>query len=358
MKPPYAVPAMAQIAATPANGYRVVSTFSGAGGACLGFRMAGFTVAWASEFIPAAADTYRANCDPRTVLDTRDIRDVQPADILTAAKLDVGQLDVLEGSPPCSAFSTSGKRQRSWGGVEHYSSGVRQRVDDLFWEYARLLEGLQPRVFIAENVSGLVKGTARGYFLRILARLQDAGYAVAARLLDAGWLGVPHDRQRLIFVGVRSDLAAAPAFPAPLRWQYTVADICPSVIGVRTKHGLRSAHRPAPCVMANNTPGSETELTLIEDGPPAISADPETGYDLTAYHALALPGDELRYARARRPSLVELRALAGFPADFTLTGSYGQRWERLGRAVPPLMAAQIAAVVRDRILRPADAAAA
>jgi len=349
MKPAYHVPAMGEIAQVPRNGYVVCSTFSGAGGSCLGWRMAGFRVAWASEFIPAAASTYMANCDRATMLDTRDIREVTPADVLAATGLDVGQLDVLEGSPPCAAFSTSGKRQDSWNKVEHYS-GAQQRTDDLFWEYARLAEGLQPRVIVAENVSGLVKGKAKGYFLRILARLRDAGYQVRARLLDAGWLGVPHDRQRLIFVGVRADLAAGPAFPVPLPYQYTVADICPSVVGVRTKHGLRPANRPAPCVMANNTPGSETEITLIEEGKATITHDPETGYDLLAYHRIA--GAE---ARARRPSLVELRALAGFPADFTLTGSYSQRWERIGRAVPPVMAAAIATTTRDRILAQLDA---
>lgn len=349
MKPPYRVPLMGDIRAVTPNGYRVVSTFSGAGGSCLGWRMAGFRVIWASEFIPAAAATYRANADSSTTLDSSDIRQVTAGDVLAATGLAVGELDVLEGSPPCSPFSTSGKRQASWNHSEHYSSGVSQRSDDLFWEYARLAEGLQPRVIVAENVSGLIKGTAKGYFKRILARLGEAGYQVRARLLDAAWLGVPHDRQRLIFVGVRADLAAAPAFPVPLPYQYTVADICPTVIGVRTKHGLRPASRPAPCVMANNTPGSETELTLIERGAASITHDPETGYDLLAYHKLA-PG----VARARRPSLGELRALAGFPRDFTLTGSYSQRWERIGRAVPPVMGAAIATAIRDRVLGQLD----
>ena len=123
-KPPYRVPTMAEIAAVPANGYNLVSTFSGAGGSCLGFRMAGFTVAWASEFIGPAAETYRANAAPGTPLDTRDIRQVQPGDVLDAAGLAPGTIDVLEGSPPCSSFSTAGKRQRGWGQAGVYSEGV------------------------------------------------------------------------------------------------------------------------------------------------------------------------------------------------------------------------------------------
>src|SRR5512139_3930873 len=101
---------MAEIVAVPDNGLRVISTFSGCGGSCLGYRMAGFRVAWASEFIPAAADVYRAN-HPETTLDTRDIREVQPAEILSEINLKAGELDLMDGSPPCASFSTAGKRE-------------------------------------------------------------------------------------------------------------------------------------------------------------------------------------------------------------------------------------------------------
>jgi len=195
-KPPYKIPSMAEIEALPKNGYDVVSTFSGCGGSCLGYRMAGFNVAWANEFIPAAQDTYVAN-HPSTILDKRDIRKIQPKEILDILGKNAGEIDLLDGSPPCAAFSTAGKRSDGWGTVKSYSDS-KQRVDDLFFEYSRILEGLQPKTFIAENVSGLVKGVAKGYFKEILKRLQDCGYRVSARVLDAKWLGVPQSRQRLI----------------------------------------------------------------------------------------------------------------------------------------------------------------
>lgn len=110
-KPAYRVPSMAEIAALPLNGFRVVSTFSGCGGSSLGYRMAGFKVIWANEFIAPAQAVYRANF-PDTVLDTRDIRTIAPDDILTATGLKVGELDLLDGSPPCSSFSMAGKRAR------------------------------------------------------------------------------------------------------------------------------------------------------------------------------------------------------------------------------------------------------
>jgi DNA (cytosine-5)-methyltransferase 1 len=224
-KPPYRVPTMAEVAAAPLNGFTAVSTFSGCGGSSLGYRMAGFRVAWANEFVDAARDTYRANA-PATTLDGRDIRDVTGAEVLDAVGLSSGELDLLDGSPPCAAFSTAGKRQDGWGTVNSYSD-TAQRSDDLFFEYARLVGEIQPRVFVAENVSGLVKGSAKGYFKLILRALRAVGYRVEARLLNAAWLGVPQSRQRLFFIGVREDLNLPPVFPQPLPYRYTVREALP-----------------------------------------------------------------------------------------------------------------------------------
>jgi len=181
-KPPYRVPSMAEIAAIPWNGRTIVSTFSGCGGSCLGYRMAGFRVAWANEFIPAAQETYRANF-PNSILDGRDIRQVRPEEILEAVGIRVGELDLLDGSPPCQAFSTAGKREKGWGKERRYENGVAQCNETLFGEFVRILAGLKPRIFVAENVSGLVKGVAKGWFLEILAALKSAGYRVRAQVL-------------------------------------------------------------------------------------------------------------------------------------------------------------------------------
>jgi DNA (cytosine-5)-methyltransferase 1 len=216
---------MREITRSPLNGQRVVSLFSGCGGSSLGYRMAGFKVVWANEFIPAARETYLANF-PDTVVDGRDIRTVTGAEILTATGLAAGELDILDGSPPCASFSMAGKRQHHWGKVKKYSE-TTQRTDDLFFEYIRLLRELRPRRFIAENVSGLVKGVGKGFFLEIFAGLKAAGYRVESRLLDAQWLGVPQARQRIFFVGVRNDVDGAPGFPTPLPYRYAVADALP-----------------------------------------------------------------------------------------------------------------------------------
>ena len=227
---------MAEIKKLKWNSFKVVSTFSGAGGSCTGYRMAGFKVVWANEFVPAAQDSYKANCAKGSILDCRDIKHVQPEEILAATGLKVGELDIFDGSPPCQAFSTAGKREKGWGKKKTYEHGASQCNETLFDQYVRLLRGLKPKVFIAENVSGLVKGTAKGYFLEILAALKASGYRVTCRVCDAQWMGVPQQRQRTIFIGVREDLKDAagnqlmPSHPKPLPYRYSVRDALPWIV--------------------------------------------------------------------------------------------------------------------------------
>lgn len=252
-KPPYRVPTMAEIRDIPWNGLTVASTFAGGGGSSTGYRMAGYRVLWANEFVPAAQDSYRANMDGRTILDGRDIKVVQGAEILKACGgLRVGELDVFDGSPPCQAFSSAGRREKGWGTERRYDHGAEQLNEELFFDYIRLRDELQPRAFIAENVAGLVKGAAKGFFLEILAKLSK-GYRVKAAVLDAQWLGVPQQRSRVIFVGVREDLERDPVFPKPLPYRYSIRDALPHL--ARVTHdtggtiGLSAgsvAGRPAP----------------------------------------------------------------------------------------------------------------
>jgi DNA (cytosine-5)-methyltransferase 1 len=366
---------MRDVEALPWNGYNVVSTFSGCGGSCLGYRMAGYRVLWANEFVPAAQETYAAN-HPTSILDKRDIREVRPEDILEATGLTVGQLDLFDGSPPCSSFSTAGKRDKGWGEVKAYSD-VKQRTDDLFYQYVRLLAGLRPKVFVAENVSGLVKGVAKGYFLAILRAMKEAGYNVTCRVLDAQWLGVPQARQRTIFVGVREDLGIAPAHPEPLPYRYALKEVLPLNEGETVIHDASGTFQPPidltnrPSNTITNNPwhyfvereawldgyATGEEYDKLREGEASeryfslVRADSEKpSPTIQASHGS--PGIAgVSHPRERRKfSIEELKVVCSFPHDFILTGSFRQQWERLGRSVPPLMMKRIAETIRDRVL--------
>lgn len=425
MKPPYEVPSMKEIAdIRGTNGYKVVSTFSGCGGSCLGLEMAGYEIVFASEFVQEARDTYELN-HPGVHIDGRDVREVSADDILETIGMKVGELDVLEGSPPCAAFSTAGRREEGWGKVKNYSE-TTQRSDDLFFEYARLLAGLQPKVFIAENVSGLVKGSAKGYFKMILTALKKCGYQVEAKLLDASWLGVPQARQRLIFQGVRNDLNTKPQWPTPFEHRYSIRDACPWI----TNHGMKkrgfekieelngntqqiNIDKPSDTILAGGYSGSTFHDSILE--PPAaeltaleleeaIKDQGTIWYEwLVANGHPEAPPEEVHFAdirnhaigrewyRLRRgnqsskyfnlvradadkpvgtitqlsgqagiagithPSeprkftIPEVRRLCSFPDDFELTGNFQQRWERLGRSVPPLMMRAVGEQVRNML---------
>ena len=337
---------MSDIAELPWNGINVISTFSGCGGSSLGYRMASCKVLGASEFVPAAYETYRANSSS-THLWTDDIREMTGEKMLADVGLSVGELDILDGSPPCSSFSTAGKRSNGWGQVSRYSD-TKQRTDDLFFEFARILAEMQPRAFVAENVSGLVKGVAKGYFKVIHRALGDAGYRVAASVLDASLLGVPQARQRLIFIGVRNDLGLEPRHPKPLPYRYTLADALnrQDIDAARRTFGGQSLNADLPMKTITTQPD---EWWIID----AEHTDAETGALLTQNwgdKTRAAIMQHLRQATESEPrkfNLQELRRICSFPDDFVLLGTYEQRWERLGRAVPPMMMSHIAtAVVR------------
>ena len=390
-KPPYRVPPMAEIARIKWNGLTVVTTFAGAGGGSLGYRMAGYRVAWANEFVPIAQESYRANMRRGTILDGRDIKQVTAESVLKATGLKVGDLDLFDGSPPCQAFSTAGTRDKGWGKDKKYAHGAEQKNEELFTEYIRIRDGVQPRAFVAENVSGLVKGKAKGFFLEILRELKR-GYRVEARLLDAQWLGVPQQRVRVIFVGVRDDLGLDPAFPDPLPYRYSVRDALPWIGGATRGAGRKGqaakdiTDLPAPTITSGPDDvregggprnhfkvEAETDISRFAIGAEYDKLNPgqqsEKYFNLVRADAsqpsptiMSSSGAYVSGAAVMHPtekrrfSIREVKRLCGFPDDFELKGSFAAQWERLGNSVPPLMARSIGEAIRDRVLLPARAA--
>lgn len=311
------------------------SFFSGCGGSSTGHKMAGINILYANEFIPAAQDTYEKNA-PTTFMDRRDIRNVTVKEVLKHMKLKKGDLDLLDGSPPCKSFSTAGAGSKNWGESKLYSDGVHQRTDDLFLEFIRMLKGLMPKVFVAENVPGLVHGKAKGMFLEIMRDFQACGYTVKAQILDASLLGVPQARLRLIFVGVRNDLVKKgfqPVFPKPLTTpRPTVRDFLPHIVAIKGKKGdiltYIPSDVPSPTITASDALNSET-----------------AGFSCGGFV-------ETKDGVRRKYKIKELKKICAFPDDFVFTGTYEQKFERMGRAVPPLMMAHVTRTLVRNILEP------
>jgi DNA (cytosine-5)-methyltransferase 1 len=189
------------------HGLKVFGTFICGGGSTMGYKLAGFNHLGGVEIDPQVADVYKANHNPKYLF-TEDIRGF--ADRATFPD-ELYNLDILDGSPPCSSFSMAGNREKDWGKEKVFREGqAKQRLDDLFFDYIRLAKKLQPKVIIAENVKGMLQGNAKAYVKRIKDEFEKAGYKVQLFLLNAASMGVPQKRERVFFICQRNDLKFKP----------------------------------------------------------------------------------------------------------------------------------------------------
>ncbi len=331
-KPPYHVPTRDELPEP--NGYRVASLFAGCGGTGYGYEMAGFKVVWANEFVPQAAKDHLANF-PDTVLNTADIRSLdREFDVIREAW---GDIDVLEGSPPCASFSAIGKGDEHWGKSKKYSD-TNQRTDDLFAEYVRALERLRPKVFTAENVPGLAQGRSVGVLRETLFAMQSLGYKVEMRRLDAQWLGVPQRRDRLWFMGVRDDLILPPEWPLPLTYRFSISDawhdLAPQKVPKAARIQDQAIGREWERLPLGRWSGKYMNLMRVPLDMPCPAVTQRGGGGGVA--AVTHPREPRKF------TIPELKRICGFPDDFVLSGTYAQSYERLGRAVPPPVAFHVA----------------
>ena len=318
----------------------VVSTFAGCGGSSLGYSMAGYRELLAVEWDANAVACFRANF-PEVPVYHGDIAALSVEEVLRLTGLRLGELDVFDGSPPCQGFSTAGKRD------------FADPRNQLFREYVRLLNGLQPRVFVMENVSGMVKGDMKLIFAEVLTELRGCGYRVTARLMNAAFFGVPQARQRMIFVGVRNDLEMEPAHP--------LAETAPmplklAILGI---DGLPVEH-PAPPRLS---PKYRALAPRIRIGECAADHDPGKGFQnlvrvdperpsptLTKMNPGYGRGTPLHPYEHRSLSIEEAKRIGSFPDAFRLVGSFENQWARIGNSVPPLLMEAIARTIRERLL--------
>lgn len=178
----------------------VFSTFSCGGGSTMGYKRAGFKVLGNVELDEPINEMYVKNHHPKYNY-RMDLRDFNALDDLPD---ELYQLDILDGSPPCSVFSIAGQRDRNWGKEKKFKEGQKkQRLDDLFLVFLETVKKLRPRIVIAENVVGIVQGKAKGYVREIINNFHEAGYDVQIFILNAMYMDVPQDRERVFFIANR-----------------------------------------------------------------------------------------------------------------------------------------------------------
>jgi DNA (cytosine-5)-methyltransferase 1 len=183
---------------------RVFSCFACGGGSTMGYKLAGFDVIGHNDIDKKMVEVYKENHNPKfSFLES----------ITTFAKRkdlpkELYNLDILDGSPPCSSFSMAGNREKDWGKEKVFREGQELQVlDTLFFDFIDLAKELQPKIVIAENVKGLLLGNAKEYVRQIYKAFDLAGYYCQHWLLDASKMGVPQKRERVFFIAMRKDIA-------------------------------------------------------------------------------------------------------------------------------------------------------
>lgn len=172
---------------------KVFSCFACGGGSTMGYKLAGFDVIGCNEIDPRMNKVYVENNHPRLNY----LQPIQEFKLRKDLPEELYQLDILDGSPPCSSFSMAGNRSNDWGKKKKFREGQTEQVlDTLFFDFIDLAKELQPKVVIAENVKGLLIGSAKGYVRRIYQSFDDAGYKLCHTLCDASLMGVPQRRER------------------------------------------------------------------------------------------------------------------------------------------------------------------
>ncbi len=352
------------------NKFNVISTFAGGGGSSTGYRLAGGKILCINEFVKEARNTYHENY-PNTPILPDDIKELEGKDLLEAANVGVGEVDILDGSPPCSAFSMAGAvvqgkgHSAGFGKVKKYSDDKKvENIEDLFFEFIRIAKNIQPKVIVGENVSGLLMGEAKNYYYKIIAEFGNIGYNVSSMLLDSSHYGVPQTRKRVIFIAVRKDVTDAIGLTS-----LNIAGVFPEknsevVTCGKAFEDLKYDEEEIKMLTETFSKGSHFETAS------KMPLDPKkvlTGCD---YHpkghhfnmkrvsrfkpspTITASGGCIHWSEMRKLALGETRRLTSLPEDFKLTGKWEQKSERMGRMVPPLMMKAIADSIYKKVLKP------
>ena len=359
------------------NKFNVISTFAGGGGSSTGYRLAGGKILCVNEFVEEAQNTYRENY-PKTPILPGDIKELNGQDFLDRVNLKPGELDILDGSPPCSAFSVAGKLSHSkdgkhsdgWGQTKNYSDGkMVENIEDLFFEFLRVANDIKPKVIIAENVAGLTIGEAKTYLNKILNTFEDIGYDVSFEVLDSRYYGVSQTRTRVFFIGIREDVAEKVGihpmtinslFPKksdkviPLKDALVDLEYDDEEVKYLTEKFSNTAYwkqtgskmpvDPEKVLtgMDYHPKGHHFNLKRVSQYQPAPTLTAMGSGDTTA--------GAFHWSEPRKLTIGELKRIQSLPDDFILTGKWNQKAERIGRMVPPLVLKAIAESVYKNVL--------
>ena len=357
------------------NKFSVISCFAGGGGSSTGYRLAGGKILLINEFVEEAISSYKKNYPDTPVL-VDDIKKYSGQDFLDKVKLKEGELDILDGSPPCSAFSVAGKREKGWDKTKNYSDGKTvENIEDLFLDFIRVAKEIKPKVIVAENVKGITFGEATKKLNEFIKAFESIGYYVTYKVLNAADFGVPQARERTIFICVREDVADAIGlsflnlvgiFPGEFGYQISMEDAIENIKNDENEiKELKEYYEgsfqkkfldPIPFRPKRHMKPSDPEFR--DWNPKASCFNMIRPCPTLPSPTLTQQGQKkglsgvFHYADNRKLTIKELKRLMSLPEDYELTGTFDQQAERIGRMVAPKMMAEVAKSIYENVLKP------
>jgi len=301
---------------------RVVSLFAGAGGLDLGFIWAGHKIVWANDNFEDAVNTYRENIGDHIVFgDIQGIRSDQISDC-----------DIVIGGFPCQGFS-----------VANTSRHVNDTRNKLYREMLRVIKDKKPAFFLAENVKGILNLGKGAILEKIMQDFQHASYIVKYRVLNAADYGVPQLRERVFFLGVRSDIGIQVAFPVATHADPSRGLHISRKQWVSIGDALGNIPEPEKAPEIPNHTYSKYKLRFngylghrkIDPKKPAPTVTAR-GDDRGGVVVLHHPGNH------RRMSAREMAITQSFPIDYVFSGTQSSVYRQVANAVPPLLAKALA----------------
>jgi len=342
---------------------KIIDLFCGCGGMSRGFEMAGFEVALAIDFWKDAIETYKRNAPG---VDARCMDIHQLDEKAMAGCFSKDEIVGIIGGPPCQGFSTVGKRE------------IDDPRNQLYLQYCRIVNTVRPQFFVIENVKGLT--TLNGGVVKqdIIDRFSAMGYNVSFKVVNAANYGVPQNRQRVFFVGMKNAFFDFPAeYDYVLSSKDGISDL-PSAInwdGVSTittydkppQNEFQRLMRGQTSVLSNHDFTAHSEQTIgiiqkIPDGGSIKDLPPEY-WQIRKYNkafermSTSRPANTVdtghrnyfHYEEPRIPTVRENARLQSFPDDFVILGTRGSQYKQVGNAVPPLLAKAIATAIKKQL---------
>lgn len=349
MKIPDCAWRLADLKDVPQNGIKVMSTFACGGGSSMGYKRAGCTIVAANDIDPEMAWHYKRNLNPPNYF-LCPIRDLLTADLPP----ELFNLDILDGSPPCSTFSMAGSREKAWGKDKHFREGqAKQVLSDLFFDYLDLVERLKPRVAIAENVKGMILGNAKGYAKMVMARFREIGYRPQLFLVNGADCGVPQRRERVFFVAIRDDIEAPPLMLVPQHRWISAGEACEDLQELTAAEKIDTKPRPLDLEWWHKTKpgdGSGYATARLETEGKRIAFTHIRLDKQTPANSLPAADNIKHWSQCRGLTFREWKRLGSFPDDYhAKTDKIGKYM--IGMSVPPKMTEVVARAVIDQWLK-------